>query len=101
MSAFSGSRIVDASNCILGYRTVSKGAFRNTFSGCTQLSAAPRFFSTKFDANSQDCYSGMFDGCSLLKDLHFPKSLENDETFLAINGSPNFGATNATVHYDL
>lgn len=36
-----------------------------------------------------------------MKDLHFLKSLENDSNFLALDGFQNFGATTATVHYDL
>jgi len=47
-------------------------------------------------------YQNMFTNCSNIKKIHFPKSLENDDTFNnQMPDSPTFGATNATAEFDL
>jgi len=43
----------------------------------------------------------MFEGCTKITELHYPASIENDSTFKNLDGSPNFGANNTTVYYDL
>lgn len=72
--------------------------YESMFAGCTKLVDTPVLPATTLAYN---CYDDMFDGCSKVTDLHFPKSLENNSEFLAMGGAPKFGATNATVHYDL
>jgi len=49
------------------------------------------------------CYNDMFTNCSSLSAIHFPKAFKDDETILKKAGSdaPWFGATNATIYYDL
>ena len=68
------------------------------FHECTSLTSAPELPATEL---ADDCYSYMFSGCAKITELHYPKSIENDSTFKNLDGSPNFGADNATVYYDL
>ena len=68
------------------------------FNGCNNLTQAPALPATTL---AGDCYSSMFYSCDKVTELHYPASIENDETFTGMTGSPWFGATNATVHYDL
>ena len=68
------------------------------FNGCTSLTAAPVLPATVI---AKTGYALMFYGCTKVTELHYPASIENDETFTGMSGTPWFGATNATVHYDL
>jgi len=43
----------------------------------------------------------MFNNDLNVKELHYAKSMQTDEMFIATPGSPWFGATNATIYYDL
>jgi hypothetical protein len=86
--------IVDASELLLPATTLREYEYSSMFSGQREMLYAPKFPATSI-ANS--CYNGMFQECSKLKEIVFPKVLENDETFLGMNGSPKFGAENATV----
>ena len=43
----------------------------------------------------------MFNDCTNIVEIHYQKSLENDDTFTSMEGSPKFGATNATVYFNL
>lgn len=69
------------------------------FDGCTSLSGDVYLRASNITVN--DAYILMFRGCTGMLELHFPKSFEDNETFIAMSGAPKFGATNATVHYDL
>ena len=68
------------------------------FSNCTKLTQAPALPATTF---ADECYSSMFNSCTKVTELHYPASIQNDSTFTGMPGTPWFGATNATVHYDL
>ena len=68
------------------------------FYGCTSLTQAPALPATTLAGN---CYSYMFNSCTKVAELHYPASVQNDSTFTGMTGTPWFGATNATVHYDL
>ena len=78
--------------------TLDDGCYWAMFSGCTSLTSAPELPATKFAVY---CYDDMFYGCTKITELHYPASIENDSTFKNLPGSPNFGAINAKVHYDL
>ena len=78
--------------------TLADYCYYNMFPGCTSLTSAPELPATEL---ADDCYSYMFSGCAKITELHYPKSIENDSTFKNLDGSPNFGANNATVYYDL
>ena len=47
------------------------------------------------------CYFMMFKQCDFISELHYPKIIKDNEIFISITDSPQFGATNATVYYDL
>ena len=68
------------------------------FEDCTSLTKAPALPATTLANN---CYFYMFGDCTKVAELHYPASIENDSTFTGMSGTPWFGATNATVHYDL
>ena len=68
------------------------------FKGCTSLTSAPELPATTL---ADSCYKYMFSRCAKITELHYPASIENDSTFKNLDGSPNFGANNATVYYDL
>ena len=68
------------------------------FDGCTSLTTAPNLPATTFENGN---YKAMFNSCSSITELHYPASIENDSKFISMTGSPQFGATNATVYYDL
>ena len=72
--------------------------YNGMFNGCTSLAQAPALPAT---ALADYCYNRMFSGCAKVTELHYPASMQNDSTFTGMSGSPWFGATNATVHYDL
>ena len=72
--------------------------YYSMFGGCTSLTQAPALPATIL---ANYCYYDMFDGCTKVTELHYPASIQNDSTFTGITGTPWFGATNATVHYDL
>ena len=68
------------------------------FNSCTSLKAAPFLPATEL---GESCYCDMFAGDTLIKELHFPASVESDSTFTSMSGSPQFGAENATAYFDL
>ena len=68
------------------------------FYGCINLVSAPRLPATTL---ADSCYYSMFYNCSNISGLHYSKSIENNSTFTSMYDSPWFGATNATVYYDL
>ena len=103
---------------------LANSCYNYMFLGCTSLSSAPELPATKltnycyyymfFKCSSLtsapklpattlafECYESIFKGCTKITELHYPKSIENDSTFKNLPGSPNFGADNATVYYDL
>ena len=90
--------LVDVSELNLNDIIISTGCYESMFSGCTSLKSAPKLPATTLANN---CYNSMFKGCTKIIELHYPKSIENDSTFKNLDGSPNFGAINAKVHYDL
>ena len=74
------------------------GCYSTMFGGCTSLTKAPALPATTLARN---CYIYMFNKCTKVTELHYPASIQNASTFTGMTGSPWFGATNATVHYDL
>ena len=90
--------LVDVSELNLNDIIISTGCYESMFSGCTSLKSAPKLPATTLANN---CYNSMFKGCTKITELHYPKSIENDSTFKNLDGSPKFGADNATVYYDL
>ena len=78
--------------------TLANSCYGSMFSGCSSLTQAPALPATTLASN---CYSNMFYNCSKVTELHYPASIENNSTFTGMYGTPWFGATNATVHYDL
>ena len=77
---------------------VPEYAYYYMFNGCSGLTQAPALPATTL-ANS--CYRYMFSSCTKVTELHYPASIQNNSTFTGMSGTPWFGATNATVHYDL
>ena len=78
--------------------TLISYCYDSMFYNCTSLTQAPSLPATTLASN---CYNSMFKGCTKVTELHYPASIQNDSTFTGMEGSPWFGATNATVHYDL
>ena len=78
--------------------TLASNCYNSMFNGCTSLTQSPTLPAT---ALAFYCYYGMFGDCTKVTELHYPASIQNDSTFTGMPGSPWFGATNATVHYDL
>ena len=98
-SFFKGSTgLKDASGLDLGDISLANDCYSKMFKGCTSLTQAPELPATTL---ASSCYNGMFNGCTKVTELHYPASIQNDSTFTGMEGSPWFGATNATVHYDL
>ena len=60
---FNVSNIVDASNLVLPYETLSVGCYYQMFQDCTSLTAVPELKATTL---AQTCYYGMFQGCTSL-----------------------------------
>ena len=78
--------------------TLAGSCYASMFYGCSSLTQAPELPATTLANN---CYRTMFNSCTKVTELHYPASMQNDSTFTGMSGSPWFGATNATVHYDL
>ena len=78
--------------------TLANNCYKNMFSNCTSLTQAPALPATTL---ASSCYQYMFNNCTKVTELHYPASVQNDSKFTGMTGSPWFGATNATVHYDL
>ena len=78
--------------------TLARDCYANMFYSCTNLTQAPALPATEL---ASDCYANMFYSCANITELHYPASIQNDSTFTGMYGTPWFGATNATVHYDL
>ena len=77
---------------------LANSCYYSMFSGCSSLTQAPALPATTLASN---CYRYMFNNCTKVTELHYPASIQNDSTFTGMTGTPWFGATNATVHYDL
>lgn len=60
---FSGTKVVDASNCIIDYTTVSSDYYRGMFRGCTKLTKGPVVFG---ESNGNYSHADMFYGCTNL-----------------------------------
>lgn len=60
---FSGTKVVDASNCIIDYTTVSSNYYRGMFRGCTKLTNGPIVFG---ESNGNYSHADMFYGCTNL-----------------------------------
>ena len=84
---------------------LGQACYNGMFGNCTSLTKAPNLPS--IDPNNgtiaQDLlsYENMFIFCKSIKEIHYPKTLQNSESFLSWEGAPYFGATNATIYYDL
>ena len=78
--------------------TLATSCYNSMFYGCTSLTQAPALPATTLASN---CYNSMFRDCTKVTELHYSASMQNNSTFTGMTGSPWFGATNATVHYDL
>ena len=118
------SMLVDASRLMLPAMTLASYCYNSMFSGCTSLTAAPELPATTlasycysymfYNCTSltaapelpattleNSCYSSMFSGCTQVNELHYASSVQTDTMFTSMTGTPWFGATNATVYYDL
>ena len=118
------TRLINASNLVLPATILTTCCYDSMFNYCTGLVSAPELPATKLANGCYDsmfnyctglvsapelpattlasaCYNSMFYNCSNISELHYPASLENDSTFKSMYGSPWFGATNATIYYDL
>ena len=73
---FSGTKVVDASNCIIDYTYVSSNYFRGMFRGCTKLTKGPIVFG---ESNGNYSHADMFYGCTNLVEgpKLFSKKLNN------------------------
>ncbi len=78
--------------------TLASYCYASMFSGCTSLTTAPELPATTL---ASYCYARMFTNCLKVSELHYAASVETDATFTGMTGTPWFGATNATVYYDL
>ena len=115
--------LIDAANLILP-ATTEVNCYGNMFQNCKMLTSAPKLSATTLEqycylylfkdctsltsvielpATTLDyeCYMQMFENCSNITEIHYPKSIENNSTFTSMPNAPKFGATNATVYYDL
>lgn len=72
--------------------------YHEMFYDCTKLKGEMKLPATTL--NNQ-CYYGMFTRDSNISALHYPATIENNSQFKSMTGVPWFGATNATVYYDL
>ena len=98
---FSGCTSLKSAPKVLPATELADNCYSYMFEGCTSLISAPKLPATKFADLYNNCYESIFKGCTKITELHYPKSIENDSTFKNLNGSPDFGADNATVYYDL
>ena len=92
------TNLINTSNLILPATKLTCNCYDSMFANCSNLISVIKLLAT--DIN-YDCYWFMFYNCLNITELHYPKSLENNSTFTSMSGSPKFGATNATVYYDL
>lgn len=74
--------------------------YNKMFFECNNLTKAYLYFSD-FSDNYNYSLDQMLYGTRNLKEIHYKLSLQNNSEFLSISGSPYFGATNATVYFDL
>ena len=74
--------------------------YSSMFVHCSSITSDAYLPAMDFSYNS---YMNMFSECSSLTAIHFPKAFQDDETILKKAGSdaPWFGATTATIYYDL
>ena len=92
------TNLINASNLILQATTLTDNCYDSMFASCSNLILGIKLPATDITGG---CYENMFQYCLNISELHYPKSIENDSTFKSIYNSPYFGATNATVYYDL
>ena len=78
--------------------TLSNKCYYHMFGNCTSLTQAPALPATTL---AGECNDSKFYNCTKVTELHYPASVQNDSTFTGMPGSPWFGATKATVKYDL
>lgn len=83
---------------IIPARKTEEACYHSMFSGCSKLKGSINLPATTI---TKDCYIFMFSICTSLNEIHYPSIIENDLLFKAMTFSPKFGATNATIHYDL
>lgn len=120
------ANLIDASKLILPVM-IFVGSYAQMFTKCTSLTQAPELPATTIFTK---CYYSMFNDCTSLSgsvnlpatnmenfyiygcytymfkntqisEIHYPVSIMNNEQFKRATGSPWFGATNATIFYDL
>lgn len=61
---FKGTKVVDASNLVLPYETLTNYCYRYMFQDCTLLEKAPKVLPAT--TLGESCYLSMFDGCEKL-----------------------------------
>lgn len=90
--------------------TLPKYCYWSMFSGCTELRYILSEFSTESFCEypclratqlNIGCYEDMFENCLKLEVIHYATEVQDNTVFKNIKDSPKFGATNATVYYDL
>lgn len=77
--------------------TVGSSSFQYCFSGCTGLTTISFPSLTTVKSNS---FTNCFNNCTALTEIHFPAAIQS--TIEATTGySSKWGATNATIYFDL
>lgn len=116
--------LTDASGLDLGDITLSEHCYDSMFIDCTALANAPKLSAKTLagycyckmfsycsslrrvdlpaTAFADNCYYSMLDNCNASDlEIHYPASVESDTTFTTMYRSPKFGASAATVLFDL
>lgn len=99
--AFSGCTKLSTLN-FNSLQSIAKFGLYFTFSGCTSLSTAffPALIDIQDNSLSAGSYGNVFDKCSNLTEIHFRADMQ--EIIEGVKGYSNkFGATNATIYFDL
>ena len=78
--------------------TLTSWCYQRMFFGCTALTGSISF---NIEQVASNCFNDIFDECYNISELHYPKSFQNYQVFISMSGAPWFGATNATIYYDL
>lgn len=82
--------------------TVGTGGLNNVFYGCSKIVAVsfPALTDVQTNSFASSTSSGAFRNCTALTEIHFRADMQ--ATIEALTGySDKFGATNATVYFDL
>lgn len=69
------------------------------FNSCYDLAGSISLPNLNLDLMNAFCF--MFNYCTSITELHYPKSFADNETFANIPSAPWLGATNAIIYYDL